>query len=352
MKRLVFTAPRKVDFEDMPDRSLASTEIRVKSIFNGISHGTELNFYRGTAPHFSHAIEDGLFRRNGNGDSAYPVWHGYETVGEVVETGQNAIGCKRGDLVWCGSQHADLSICDTTPEKRPFFMEVMPEGAQPSSGIFMALGGVAYDGVLTSNLRLGEAGVVSGLGCIGLIAIQLLANAGVKPLIGIDPLPMRRKMALDFGADHVLDPATGSIAEQIRDLNSGNGVDAVIETSGNWKALHEAIRMCASGYGRTVALGFYQGKGEDLRLGEEFHHSSFYPMGASSILAINHRGDPAPGRAWDRVRVYRKVAEMLGDQRIKTDGLITHTFAYEDAAQAFELIDNHPQNVFKVALTF
>ena len=107
------------------------------------------------------------------------------------------------------------------------------------------------------------------------------------------------------------------------------GVDAVIETSGCWKALHQAIRCCASGYGRVVALGFYQGQGEDLYLGHEFHHSSFYSMGASSILAINHRLNPAPGRAWDRTRVYRYSAKMLADKYLKTEGLLTCLFDFE-----------------------
>ena len=90
-----------------------------------------------------------------------------------------------------------------------------------------------------------------------------------------------------------------------------------------------------------MALGFYQGAGTDLRLGEEFHHSSFFPMGASSILATNHRSAPAPGRAWDRNRVHRTVARMLGDGTLSTAGLLTHTFSQADAAAAFDLVDRH-----------
>ena len=116
--------------------------------------------------------------------------------------------------------------------------------------------------------------------------------------------------------------------------------------------MHEAIRCCASGYGRVVALGFYQGGGNNLELGREFHHSSFYSMGASSILAINQRREPAQGCAWDRVRVYNTVTNMIGDGRIKTKGLITHTFPFECAAEAFELMDRHPEDVIKAVLTF
>lgn len=352
MIRLVFTGPKKIDFEQVPDEPLGPKAIRIRSILNGISHGTEMSFYRGTAPHLTHNIDGGLFQERKDSQSPYPIWHGYETVAEVIEIGSEVTEFKVGNTVWCGNAHANVSVCDTAVGKRPFFLERAPENVDPSKGIFLALSGVAYDGILTSKLRIGEAGVVSGLGCIGLICIQLMANSGIKPIIGIDPLPMRRQMALDFGADYVIDPNQGNTAEQIRDINSGKGVDAAIETSGNWKALHEAIRCCASSYGRVVALGFYQGNGQALRLGEEFHHSTFYPMGASSILAINHRGEPAPGRAWDIIRVYHTMAEMLSDGRIKTDGLLTHKFKFEDAKKAFELIDNHPEQILKVALTF
>jgi threonine dehydrogenase-like Zn-dependent dehydrogenase len=194
--------------------------------------------------------------------------------------------------------------------------------------------------------------VIIGLGAVGLMSVQLATMAGISPLIVVDPLANRRNMAIAFGADHVIDPATGSVAEQVRDLNGGRGVDAAIETSGSWRALHEAVRCCASSYGRVVALGFYQGQGTDLRLGEEFHHSTFHSMGASSILAIDHRGTPAPGRAWDRLRVYRTIARMLGDGALAVRDFLTHTFPQSQAGEAFELIDQHPEGTIKVALTY
>ena len=352
MRRLVFSGPRQISFEDLPDEPLSPTSIRIRSLYSGISHGTELAFYRGTAPRMTRENVDGLFRQRNPDASPYPIWHGYETVGEVVEVGASVQDFRVGDFVWTGNPHADYAVCDTTIAGRPFFCGAVPDGADPKTGIFLALSGVAMDGYLTSRLTLGESCVISGLGLIGLFCVQLAVRAGVHPVIAVDPLAHRRQMALEFGADHALDPTERPIAEQVRDLNSRKGVDAAIETSGNWKALHESIRCCASGYGRVVALGFYQGPGTDLRLGEEFHTSSFCPMGASSILAVCCRGEPAPGRAWDRIRVYHTMAQMLGSGQLKTLGLLTHTFPYRQAAEAYDLIDRHPEQVIKVAMTF
>ena len=352
MRRLLFAGPRQIVFEDGPDEPLTPTAMRIRALYNGISHGTEMNFYCGTAPHIQCDIDDGLFRKRDRDENVYPIWHGYETVGEVIEKGSDVADFQLGDIVWTGSPRADRVVCDTTIEGRPFFCERAPDGADPRAGVFLALGGVALDAHLTSGLRLGETAVVSGLGCIGLLCVQMLARAGVKPIIAVDPLAPRRELASRMGADHALDPSDGEVAERIRDLLDGRGCDAAIETSGNWRALHEAVRCCASGYGRVVAVGFYQGGGHDLRLGEEFHHSSFYGVGASSILAVNHRREPAPGRAWDRIRVYHLVAKMLADGRLKTDELLTRVFPFGQAAEAFALIDEHPERVMKVALKF
>lgn len=353
MRKLIISGPSTVSIVEEPDEPLLDTAIRIKSIYNGISHGTEMNFYRGTAPQLKYDIRDGLFLQKKESDSLYPIWHGYETVGTVVEAGKKAVNFKVGDIVWAGTCHADVCVCDTAEDKKPFFCERMPDGGDPEAGIFLALAGVAFDGYLTSGLMHGESAVVFGLGCIGLLTVQILSNAGINEIIAVDPIKKRRDLALGMGATTVVDPTEVSPAEFIIDqVMKGSGVDAAIETSGSWAALHESVRCCASGYGRVVALGFYQGQGSQLRLGEEFHHSTFYDIGASSILAINNRRDPAQGRGWDRIRIHRLLAKMLADKTIQTKQLLTCFYPFEQAEKAFQKIDKHPEDVIKVALKF
>jgi 2-desacetyl-2-hydroxyethyl bacteriochlorophyllide A dehydrogenase len=353
MREVVIAGPRRVELRTVPDERLTPTAIRIRTFYSGISHGTEMSFYRATAPQLSHDIDDGLFRMHEGEALPYPILHGYEMVGEVIEVGSDVHGFDVGDIAWTGTAgHPDTFVCDTTETGRPFFCERAPAGADPVSGVFLALGGVAYDGHLTSRLRLGESAVISGLGAVGLLSVQLATMAGISPLIVVDPLPDRRQMAISLGAHHAIDPGAGSVAEQVRDINGGRGVDAAIETSGHWKALHDAVRCCASGFGRVVAVGFYQGAGTDLRLGEEFHHSTFYSMGASSILAIDHRKVPAPGRAWDRIRVYETIARMLSEGTLVVRDLLTHTLPQSEADEAFALVDQHPEGTIKVALTY
>src|SRR5213594_1644913 len=91
-KMILFTAPRQVGFEDYEERTLESNEVRLRTLYSGISSGTELTAYRRSNPymHKRWEPERKLFLPVplGNTSLEYPVrgW-GYEEVGEVVEVG-------------------------------------------------------------------------------------------------------------------------------------------------------------------------------------------------------------------------------------------------------------------------
>jgi 2-desacetyl-2-hydroxyethyl bacteriochlorophyllide A dehydrogenase len=301
MQEVVITGPREVRIVSRAEDPMTPTSIRLRSLYSGISHGTEMSFYRGTAPQLTMEIDDGLFYPGGPVATPYPVRHGYEMVAEVLEVGSQVESFAVGDIAWTGNAgHPDTFVCDTAADRKPFFCERAPDGAAPTTGVFLALGGVAYDGFLTSHLRLGESAVVSGLGAIGMLTVQLAEIAGVSPLIAIDPIDARLDKAAGLGAEYILNPGDAT-AQIVRDV-SGGGVDAAIETSGNWAALHEAIRVTASGYGRVVAVGFYQGAGTDLRLGEEFTtvrstRSERRASSPSPTATIRRRGGHGTGTA-------------------------------------------------------
>lgn len=64
------------------------------------------------------------------------------------------------------------------------------------------------------HVRIGDAVAVFGMGAIGLMAVQLAKLAGAHPVIAVDPLPLRRKVALECGADLVLDPSSEDAGEE------------------------------------------------------------------------------------------------------------------------------------------
>jgi len=347
---LIFTGPKQVDFRDYEEPPLAEGEVRLKTLFSGISHGTEMNMYRGTSPTIHKTIVDGLFTDQPP-EQDYPFTYGYEEVGEVIEVGPGVAGIDVCDRFALSYGHRTTAV---VPAEGLLRAGAIPADFPPELGIFKALGGVAMDAYLTSEVRLGESACIFGMGVIGLFLLQLCKLGGVEPVIAVEPLAGRRDLALKFGADEILDPMNQAVAPKVRkDLTPRGGADVVFETSGNYGALHEAIRCGAPGHSVLQAVAFYQGEASGLRLGEEFHHGGSLGHGGCVEVRINtHRVPAAPARRWDRERTVGTFFRLVLDGKVRVGHLISHRFAFRDAAQAFALIDEHPQECVKCILCF
>src|SRR5215207_2985102 len=138
--------------------------------------------------------------------------------------------------------------------------------------LFISLAAVALQAVHDAQIKLGDAVSVHGLGAIGLLTLQMCRLEGIQNVLGIDPDPERRDLAVALGATAVLDPQEDSLGLRIRELNAGRGVDVAIEVSGSYGALQGALSGAGLG-GTVVGAGFYQGGATVLRLGEEFHYN-------------------------------------------------------------------------------
>ena len=79
MKRVVLAGPREIKFVDGPVPAAGPGEIVVKAAICGISTGTEMMLYRGNYPNFKH--------KKWPQWKDYPIYPGYELVGEVVAVG-------------------------------------------------------------------------------------------------------------------------------------------------------------------------------------------------------------------------------------------------------------------------
>jgi 2-desacetyl-2-hydroxyethyl bacteriochlorophyllide A dehydrogenase len=326
MARVVtFAAPREVVVRDEPDVPLRDGDVRVETLYSGISAGTELTQYRGSNPHLAKRWD--AARRlfvDGDADEPYPLAVGYEEVGRVVEGGALA----PGTLVWGAWGHRS----DATVAGARACECVLPEGLPPIAAVFARIGAIALNAVLDADVHVGETVAVFGQGVPGLIATQFVSLNGGR-VIAVDALPCRLELARAFGAAHALDAR-------------GRGADVSIEISGRYEALAEAIRATAYG-ARVVAAGFYQGEGTALRLGEEFHHNRIQIV-SSQISGVPPR---LAGR-WDRTRLEQTVMRLAAAGRLALEPLVTHVVAAEDAADAFRLLDERPEDAVQVVLEF
>jgi Zn-dependent alcohol dehydrogenase len=104
-----------------------------------------------------------------------------------------------------------------------------------------------------ANVRPGESVAVFACGGVGLSAVQGARLVSAHPVIGVDPRPEKRALALRLGATHVIDPAAGDPAAAIRELVPG-GVDHAFEAIGIPDVADQAFRSVRDG-GTTVLIG-------------------------------------------------------------------------------------------------
>ncbi|HEY0636029.1 MAG TPA: zinc-binding dehydrogenase [Pseudonocardiaceae bacterium] len=337
----MLTGPRALAVADEPIDGPGPGEVLVRTWYSGVSAGTELAQYRGTSP-FLHRSWDAARRlfTEPDGDP-YPVRTlGYEEVGELVAAGPG-VDLPVGAVVfgtWGHRTHAVL------PAERAR-TGLLPAGADPLTGVFSHIGAVALNGAHDAGVRLGDLAVVFGLGVPGQIVAQALRASGAT-VVGVDPVPRRRSVALGLGADVVLDPAATAVAEEVRALTGGRGADVCVEVSGATTALAEAVRTVAYA-SRVVAMGFYQGEARGLMLGEEFHHNRV-ELVCSQISGVA----PAASHRWDKPRLWRAAVELQHAGRLALLPLITHRVPFADAPGLFARLDAGEPDLLQAVLTF
>jgi 2-desacetyl-2-hydroxyethyl bacteriochlorophyllide A dehydrogenase len=338
-----FVAPGQVDVVEAPRPEPAAGQVLLRTLYSGISAGTELTAYLGTNPylHRSWDAERKLFVP-GARTLDYPVlgW-GYEEVGIVEELGPGTTGLVPGDTVWGLWGHRAYGVLAAETARH----QLLPSHVDPLSGIFARVGAVALNALIDADTHIGETVVVFGQGVIGLLATRLAALSGAT-VVAVDAVPERLDRAREQGAAHTLHASEGSPAEAVRELTGGRGADVCIELSGTYGALHEAVRTV--GYnGRVVAAGFYQGEAAALRLGEEFHHNRVQIV-ASQISGVA----PVHGSRWDKDRLHRGFMGLVVDGRVDPVPLVTHLVGVEDVAHAFALVAERPTDLLQAVLDF
>jgi 2-desacetyl-2-hydroxyethyl bacteriochlorophyllide A dehydrogenase len=340
MRVITFEEPGRVSIGLEPPAELQPGCVRVRTIYSGVSTGTELTAYRGTNPYLSRKwdAERRLFLDGST--HAYPLsgW-GYQEVGEVVEAAPDVAEPLVGQVVWGVWGHRAEAILPAAK----LIGHVLPPGADPLGGVFARVGAIALNAVHAADVHLGDQVAIFGQGVIGLLATRLAVLSGAR-VVAADAIPGRLELARRYGASETFDVRAGSVAEFTR--KRIEGADIAIELSGSHQGLHEAIRTVRKG-GRVVAAGFYQGDGTGLRLGEEFHHNQVQLVssqigGVASWLS--HR--------WDTERLQLTFMELVHRGEVAVRELVTHVMPVEAAAEAFDLLDRNQSQVLQLVFNF
>ena len=180
---------------------------------------------------------------------------GHEASGVVVDVGSKVGGFAVGDRVTAiGGAYAEYFVAE------PDVLIKLPDSIDPTFALGEPLACCVHASERFGT-RAGDRVAVVGCGFMGLICLQLAKLQGAAEVVAIDPVPYRRDMAIELGADRALHPDDGQVA----DPNTG-AFEVVIEAAG----VPAAIDLCTdlvTQHGKITLVGYHESN-EGLRTGE------------------------------------------------------------------------------------
>ncbi|RLM54064.1 oxidoreductase [Halobellus sp. Atlit-31R] len=331
-RSLYFTDPLETAIRET-SVEVSADDVLVETRVSGVSAGTELLIYRGDAPEELPADEalDTL-----GGDLSFPLRYGYAAVGDVISVGSAV------DDEWLGRTVFAFAPHETHFAVPPEDLLPVPDDISAEEMALFPSVETATSLVLDGRPRLGEDVVVFGAGVVGLCTIAILGSFPLGRLVVVEPIADRRERARGLGADVVVPPE--ELDDVLDPAGDRDGADLVYELSGRPATLDDAIG--ATGYdGRVVVGSWYGDKPATLDLGASFHRDRISLASSQvSTLAPETRG------RWTHDRRAATALERLG--ALDVASLVTHRIPFEDASEAYRLLDERADGVLQILLTY
>jgi predicted dehydrogenase/threonine dehydrogenase-like Zn-dependent dehydrogenase len=272
-----------------------------------------------------------------------PLALGYCNVGVVAAVGEGVTGFTVGDRVVSNGKHAEVVSVPVNLCAR------IPDRVSDEHAAFTVLGSIALQGMRLVQPTLGETVVVTGLGLVGLLTVQLLVANGCR-VLGLDFDPAKLALARQFGAETV-DLAVGEdpVATAMT-FSRGRGVDAVLITASTEsdEPVHQAALMCRQ-RGRIVLVGvagLTLSRDDFFKKELTFQVSSSYGPGRyDPEYEEKGRDYPFGLVRWTEQRNFEAVLDMLAAGRLDTGALISHRFPVTRADEAYALVSGGGQSL-------
>jgi len=265
-----------------------------------------------------------------------PLPLGYCNAGVVLES--DFSNFKVGDRVVSNGNHAEVV---RVPKN---LCVKIPDGVDDESAAFTVLGAVGLQGIRLIQPTIGECFVVTGLGLVGLICVQILRANGCR-VLGIDLDSNKCELARKFGAETVNLSKDEDPIIFARSFSRGRGVDGVIVTASSEsdEVMHQAAEMCRK-RGRIVLVGVV---GLKLRRDDFFKKELTFQVSASygpgrydSFYEEEGNDYPIGFVRWTEQRNFEAVLDMMDSGALDVLPLITHRYDIENSIYAYELLDD------------
>lgn len=189
--------------------------------------------------------------------------------------------------------------------------------------------GTPFGALERGGVQPGDDLLITGLGPIGMAAVMLAKLRGAY-IIAADPLPYRRELALQFGADAAL-PADENLPAAVRDLTDGLGVRVALECSGKAPAYPlglAALRV----HGTLVAVG----EGAQV----DFHPSD----------QVIRRSLTIAGSWYSTMQQGRQLVEMIRQKQFDPRALVTHRGGLAELPEIYRKVCEFDESVLKAVI--
>jgi 2-desacetyl-2-hydroxyethyl bacteriochlorophyllide A dehydrogenase len=336
MRAAVITGTHSVQVDDVADAALPGADGAVVTVQKSAICGSDLHFYDGDM---------------GVGPDGLRI--GHEAVGIVAEVGNevrtvkvgdrvviasvagcgHCVGCALGDPVQCrnggpkvfgagqlgGAQAEALAVPGADFQLRKLAGE-LSEISDEAALLLTDNLPTGWIGARNANFVPGATVAVIGLGAVGLCAVRSALMLGAGRVLAVDPVAGRRAIAESFGAQGVDPNAEGGTVAALLEATSGLGVDSVIEAIALDATLDAALASVRPG-GTLSIIGV--------------HALTPYPFPVLMSLFRNLtiRTTTAPIQ-----QTWRELLPLVASGRIATDGIFTHSFPLEKAADAYAAV--------------
>ena len=267
-----------------------------------------------------------------------PLPLGYCNVGRVLEVGSSVTEFQEGDRVITNGPHASVvSVSRNLSAK-------IPDEISDEEAAFTVLASIGLQGIRLAEPTLGETVVVTGLGLIGLLTVQLLKAQGCR-VLGVDFDEDKLALAREFGAETVSlskgeDPVEAGMA-----FSRGRGVDAVLITASTKSSdpVSQAARMSRK-HGRIILVGV---TGLELSRAEFYEKELVFQVSCSygpgrydSNYEDKGQDYPVGYVRWTEQRNFEAILDMMSDGKLNVKKLITHHFSFDDALTAYKTLSD------------
>ncbi len=367
MKQIIRKGLKHIIVDVVPDPCLLPHHVLVRPLYSLISSGTETasihqeSVMRAVADNPSHLAKIwevlkvqgpvSTFAEVKAKFSEYAVL-GYSGAGIVVDRHSTVTNFGIGDRVAYGGEgtgHGETILAGSNLTVK------VPDAVPFEQACFATLGSIALNTVRIADLGLGETVAVMGLGLVGQLISQLARLRGAI-VLAVDLKPDRIELARKLGADHVLQ-AGPSLVDQVNSITGGHGVDCVIVAAAAKSAApcQQAVQMCAD-RGRIVDVGAVELSfpwPEMYRKEIRFFMARAYGPGSYDPAYEKQGQDyPMPYVRWTENRNMAEFLRLVSLGQVRLLPLITHQFALDDAAEAYQTIMNAASGSLAVILKY